>query len=90
MKELLPVIPLWFLRTARNYAKHRRLPIFGETVKFHVISYLRLAHAASIVKPKHWLGVPQAARFLGISTIFYRTHKTAIVRWLRPPLVILS
>lgn len=86
VKEFLPAIVPWFLWTVRNDAKHRRLPISGETVKFHVFFYLRLAHVAYIVKPKHWLGVSQAARSLGISTVFYRTHKTAIVRWLKPPL----
>ncbi|XP_073037138.1 uncharacterized protein [Primulina eburnea] len=85
VKEFLPFIILWFLWTARNDAKHRQLRISGETVKSQILSYLRLAHAAFIVKPKHWLGAFEAARSLGIFVGFQRTHRLAIVRWLCPP-----
>ncbi|XP_073062068.1 uncharacterized protein [Primulina eburnea] len=85
VREFLPFIILWFLWTARNDAKHRQLSISGETVKFQILSYLRLAHSARTVKPKHWVGYLQVARSLGISVCFYRYHRTAIVRWLRPP-----
>ncbi|XP_073037131.1 uncharacterized protein [Primulina eburnea] len=71
--------------TARNDAKHRQLSISGETVKFQILSYLRLAHSARTVKPKHWVGFFQVARSLGISVFLFRYHRTAIVRWLRPP-----
>ncbi|XP_073023571.1 uncharacterized protein [Primulina eburnea] len=85
VREFLPCIVLWFLWTARNDAKHRHLPISGETVKFQILSYLRLAHSARTVKPRHWLGVFHVARLLGISVALHRFHRTAIVRWLRPP-----
>ncbi|XP_073037198.1 uncharacterized protein [Primulina eburnea] len=85
VKEFLPFIVLWFLWTARNDAKHRHLHISGETVKSQVLSYLRLAHAASTVKPMHWRGVLHAARSLGFFVDLRRVHKMAIVRWLRPP-----
>ncbi|XP_075499183.1 uncharacterized protein LOC142537561 [Primulina tabacum] len=85
VKEFLPFIVLWFLWMARNDAKHRQLRISGETVKSQILSYLRLAHAAFIVKPKHWLGAFEAARSLGIFVAFQRTHRLAIVRWLCPP-----
>ncbi|XP_075499933.1 uncharacterized protein LOC142538505 [Primulina tabacum] len=84
-KEFLPFIVLWFLWTARNDAKHRQLRISGETVKSQILSYMRLAHAAFIVKPKHWLGAFEAARSLGIFVGFQRTHRLTIVRWLCPP-----
>ncbi|XP_075507656.1 uncharacterized protein LOC142544497 [Primulina tabacum] len=83
--EFLPFIVLWFLWTARNDVKHRQLRISGETVKSQILSYLRLAQAAFIVKPKHWLGVFEAARSLGFFVGFQRTHRLAIVRWLCPP-----
>ncbi|XP_073037149.1 uncharacterized protein [Primulina eburnea] len=79
VREFLPCIVLWFLWTARNDAKHRHLPISGETVKFQILSYLRLAHSARTVKPRH------VARSLGILVSLHRFHRTAIVRWLRPP-----
>ncbi|XP_073051345.1 uncharacterized protein [Primulina eburnea] len=85
VKEFLPFIVLWFLWTARNDAKHRHLHISGETVKSQILSYLRLAHAASTVKPMHWRGVLHAARSLGFFVDMRRVHKMAIVRWLRPP-----
>ncbi|XP_075480593.1 uncharacterized protein LOC142521250 [Primulina tabacum] len=85
VKEFLPFIVLWFLWMARNDAKHRQLRISGETVKSQILSYLRLAHAVFIVKPKHWLGAFEAARSLGIFVAFQRTHRLAIVRWLCPP-----
>ncbi|XP_073047522.1 uncharacterized protein [Primulina eburnea] len=85
VKEFLPFIVLWFLWTARNDAKHRHLHISGETVKSQILSYLRLAHAASTVKPMHWRGVLHAARSLGFFVDTRRVHKMAIVRWLRPP-----
>ncbi|XP_073031340.1 uncharacterized protein [Primulina eburnea] len=85
VKEFLPFIILWFLWTARNDAKHRHLHISGETVKSQILSYLRLAHAASTIKPLHWRGVLQAARTLGIFVELRRVHRLAIVRWLRPP-----
>ncbi|XP_073273383.1 uncharacterized protein [Primulina huaijiensis] len=85
VKEFLPFIVLWFLWTARNDAKHRHLHISGETVKSQILSYLRLAHAASTVKPMHWRGVLQAARTIGIFVQLRRVHRMAIVRWLRPP-----
>ncbi|XP_075496425.1 uncharacterized protein LOC142533502 [Primulina tabacum] len=85
VKEFVPFIVLWFLWTARNDAKHRQLRISGETVKSQIISYLRLAHAAFIVKPKHWLGFFETARLLGISVVFQRIHNLVLVRWLRPP-----
>ncbi|XP_073033924.1 uncharacterized protein [Primulina eburnea] len=85
VREFLPCIVLWFLWTARNDAKHHHLPISGETVKFQILSYLRLAHSARTVKPRHWLGVFHVARLLGISVALHRFHRTAIVRWLRPP-----
>ncbi|XP_073015629.1 uncharacterized protein [Primulina eburnea] len=85
VREFLPCIVLWFLWTARNDAKHRHLPISGETVKFQILSYLRLAHFARTVKPRHWLGVFHVARLPGISVALHRFHRTAIVRWLRPP-----
>ncbi|XP_073037090.1 uncharacterized protein [Primulina eburnea] len=85
VREFLPCIVLWFLWTAWNDAKHRHLPISGETVKFQILSYLRLAHSARTVKPRHWLGEFHVARLLGISVALHRFHRTAIVRWLRPP-----
>ncbi|XP_073051335.1 uncharacterized protein [Primulina eburnea] len=85
MKEFLPFIILWFLWTVRNDAKHRRRPISGETVKHHILSYIRLAHSASLVKPKLWLGFSQAAGLLGVSVILRPVLKMTIVRWLRPP-----
>ncbi|XP_073051343.1 uncharacterized protein [Primulina eburnea] len=85
VKEFLPFIVLLFLWTARNDAKHRHLQISGETVKSQILSYLRLAHAASTVKPMHWRGVLHAARSLGFFVDMRRVHKMAIVRWLRPP-----
>ncbi|XP_073051334.1 uncharacterized protein [Primulina eburnea] len=85
VREFLPCIVLWFLWTARNDAKHRHLPISGETVKYHILSYLRLAHSACIVKPRHWLGVFHVARSMGILVALHRLHRTAIVCWLRPP-----
>ncbi|XP_073051339.1 uncharacterized protein [Primulina eburnea] len=85
VREFHPCIVLWFLWTARNDAKHRHLPISGETVKFQILSYLRLAHTARTVKPRHWLGVFHVARLLCISIALHRFHRTAIVRWLRPP-----
>ncbi|XP_075497412.1 uncharacterized protein LOC142534428 [Primulina tabacum] len=85
VKEFLPFIVLWFLWTARNDAKHRHLHISAETVKSQILSYLRLAHAASTVKPMHWRGVLQAARAMGIFVQLRRARKLTIVRWLRPP-----
>ncbi|XP_073024476.1 uncharacterized protein [Primulina eburnea] len=85
VREFLPCIVLWFLWTARNDAKHRHLPISGETVKFQILSYLRLAHSARSVKPRHWLSVFHVARSMGILVALHRLHRTAIVRWLRPP-----
>ncbi|XP_075497307.1 uncharacterized protein LOC142534253 [Primulina tabacum] len=85
VKEFLPFIILWFLWTARNDAKHRHLHISAETVKSQILSYLRLAHAASTVKPMHWRGVLQAARAMGIFVQLRRARKLTIVRWLRPP-----
>ncbi|XP_075496416.1 uncharacterized protein LOC142533498 [Primulina tabacum] len=85
VKEFLPFIVLWFLWTARNDAKHRHLHISAETVKSQILSYLRLAHAASTVKPMHWRGVLQAARAMGIFVQLRRDRKLTIVRWLRPP-----
>ncbi|XP_073139140.1 uncharacterized protein [Henckelia pumila] len=85
VKEFLPFVVLWFLWTARNDAKHRRLSPSTETVKFQILSYLRLSHSAATIKPGLWLGVFQAARSMGISVRLQRTQKTAIVRWLRPP-----
>ncbi|XP_073037089.1 uncharacterized protein [Primulina eburnea] len=85
VREFLPCIVLWFLWTARNDSKHRHLPVSGETVKYQILSYLRLAHSARTVKPRHWLGVFHVARSMGISVALHRLHRTAIVRWLRPP-----
>ncbi|XP_075504648.1 uncharacterized protein LOC142542098 [Primulina tabacum] len=85
VKEFLPFIVLWFLWTARNDAKHRHLRISAETVKSQILSYLRLAHAASTVKPMHWRSVLQAARAMGIFVQLRRARKLTIVRWLRPP-----
>ncbi|XP_073029257.1 uncharacterized protein [Primulina eburnea] len=67
------------LGRARNDAKHRHLHISGETVKSQILSYLRLAHAASTVKPMHWRGVFHAARSLGFFVDTRRVHKMAIV-----------
>ncbi|XP_073154233.1 uncharacterized protein [Henckelia pumila] len=85
VKEFLPFVVLWFLWTAHNDVKHRHLSPSAETVKFQILSYLRLAHSAATIKPRLWLGVSQAARSMGISVGFQRTKKTAVVRWLRPP-----
>ncbi|XP_075473927.1 uncharacterized protein LOC142504980 [Primulina tabacum] len=85
VKEFLPFIVLWFLWTARNDAKHRQLHISGETVKSQILSYLRLAQAAFIVKPKHWLGVSEAGRSLGFFVGFQRSNRIAIIRWLCSP-----
>ncbi|XP_075499936.1 uncharacterized protein LOC142538509 [Primulina tabacum] len=85
VREFLPCIVLWFLWTARNDAKHRHLPISGETVKYQILSYLRLAHSARTVKPRHWLVVFHVTRSMGISVVLHRFHRTALVRWLRPP-----
>ncbi|XP_075496426.1 uncharacterized protein LOC142533504 [Primulina tabacum] len=85
VKEFLPFIVLWFLWTARNDAKHRHLHISAETVKSQILSYLRLAHAASTVKPMHLRGVLQAARAMGIFVQLRRARKLTIVRWLRRP-----
>ncbi|XP_073315708.1 uncharacterized protein [Primulina huaijiensis] len=84
-REFLPFIVLWFLWTARNDAKHRQLSISGETVKFQILSYLRLAHSARTIKPKHWVGFFHVTRSMGISVGLHRYHRTTIVRWLRPP-----
>ncbi|XP_073057420.1 uncharacterized protein [Primulina eburnea] len=83
--EFLPCIVLSFLWTARNDAKHRHLPVSEETVKYQILYYLRLAHSAHTVKPRHWLGVFHVATMLGISVALHRFHRMAIVRWLRPP-----
>ncbi|XP_073129053.1 uncharacterized protein [Henckelia pumila] len=85
VREFLPFVVLWFLWTARNDVKHRHLSSSAETVKFQSLSYLRLAHSATVIKPRLWLGALQAARMMGISVGLQRTHKTAIVHWLRPP-----
>ncbi|XP_073139138.1 uncharacterized protein [Henckelia pumila] len=85
VREFLPFVVFWFLWTARNDAKHRHLPSSTETVKFQILSYSRLAHSATVIKPRLWLGAMQAARKMGISVGLQRIHKTAIVRWLRPP-----
>ncbi|XP_073149154.1 uncharacterized protein [Henckelia pumila] len=85
VREFIPFVVLWFLWTARNDTKHRHLPYSAEKVKFQILSYLRLAHSATVLKPRLWLGALQAARKMGISVGLQRIHKTAIVRWLRPP-----
>ncbi|XP_073137193.1 uncharacterized protein [Henckelia pumila] len=85
VREFIPFVVLWFLWTARNDTKHRHLPYSAEKVKFKILSYLRLAHSATVIKPHLWLGALQAARKMGISVGLQRIHKTAIVRWLRPP-----
>ncbi|XP_073139125.1 uncharacterized protein [Henckelia pumila] len=85
VREFIPFVMLWFLWTARNDTKHRHLPYSAEKVKFQILSYLRLAHSATVIKPHLWLGALQAARKMGISVGLQRIHKTAIVRWLRPP-----
>ncbi|XP_073120503.1 uncharacterized protein [Henckelia pumila] len=85
VREFIPFVVLWFLWTARNDTKHRHLPYSAEKVKFQILSYLRLAHSATVIKPRLWLGALQAARKMGISVGLQRIHKTAIVRWLRPP-----
>ncbi|XP_073121245.1 uncharacterized protein [Henckelia pumila] len=84
VREFIPFVVLWFLWTARNDTKHRHLPYSAEKVKFQILSYLRLAHSATVIKPRLWLGALQAARKMGISVGLQRIHKTAIVRWLRP------
>lgn len=65
----------------RNDTKHRQLPISGETVRFQILSYMRLADSALIIYPKHWLNISQTVR----SIVARIGHiKTTIVRWLRP------
>ncbi|XP_073122746.1 uncharacterized protein [Henckelia pumila] len=85
VREFIPFVVLWFLWTARNDSKHRHLPYSAEKVKFQILSYLRLAHSATVIKPRLWLGALQAARKMSISVGLQWIHKTAIVRWLRPP-----
>ncbi|XP_073129192.1 uncharacterized protein [Henckelia pumila] len=85
VREFIPFVVLWFLWTAHNDTKHRHLPYSAEKVKFQILSYLILAHSATVIKPRLWLGALQAARKMVISVGLQRIHKTAIVRWLRPP-----
>ncbi|KAL2466555.1 Retrotransposon [Abeliophyllum distichum] len=84
IRTIIPLLVVWFIWTARNYANHRRIGMEPSRIIWRVYHTIFLLHTGKLFQFVHWRGDLDLAPHFGITLISPIPKSPTLVYWRAP------